>query len=320
MTLPFLLLATLAQAADTSPPSWPDQARLIIDQTQILYDSPATTEAELLRREREVRLDLRWPAAQDDGGVVAYRVFHGDRQRAWLGGDQQAWGGVVPDQPAAWVVIPVDAAGNEGAPLAARFERMDSAALESSGTLLYIGTLGSSDDGTVADLFAEGSLSSESLDTLFADAIASGAIAVAPADEGGSGLGLVTTDDGPDTISIRIGHRGQLGAFYEASLRWEGEEERELFVRDGDLRLRVTLEATRERDEVLWNVGVETMSSGARTQLSHQRIANPLSEASLGSCSVDSDYQTTGDLWIEIGVDPRGGQPAQKCTGVAQER
>ncbi len=317
MSLLPLLILGVAQAADTSPPAWPEGAWLQVGKSQVLYDQPATSEAELLRREREIHLDLIWPEAQDDAGVVEYRVFYDQQELTRLPGGTLRWSSRVQDGTENWAVVPVDAAGNHGPRLEGRVDHVVSHDPSDSSQVLLIGILGSSgSEASVTDVFASNPEFDAALHAALDAALADGSIAVAS--EGG--LQEAAQDDAPPNLSIRIGHRGSTQAFFERTLRYLEDGAPTWTTDDGDRKLSVQLAFHDSQGHRAWTVEVHTQPIGDGSRLSRQALTDPMSERSLGSCAVDTDYTTTGGLWVEVGTDPKGGQPQSVCERAAVPR
>jgi hypothetical protein len=312
LSLVFLLLLGAATAADTVPPAWPEGAWLQVGKDQALYDSPATTDAELRRREDEVQLSLYWPAATDDQGVVAYRIFYDQQELAQVAGDVQVWGARVQDGTENWAVVPVDAAGNEGPRLEGRVDRLVPYDPDDRSLVLLMGIRGDPvSTERMEDVFAD---EDEPLVDLAAAFTALGGGATAS--DGPAAAIRV----GPDNLSIRLGHRGEPEAFFTQATKYLGHGEPSWHVRDGPRELLVLLRREQPQGVEAWVVEVHTQPMGDGSRLSRQVMSDPLSATSLGSCAVDTDYERTGGLWIEIGVDPRGGAPTGPCERAAVPR
>lgn len=173
-----LLFLGTALAADTTPPTWPEGAWLQVGKDQALYDSPAATEAELRRRDSEVKLSLYWPTATDDQGVVAYHIFYDQQERSRVAGDVRTWGARVQDGTENWAVVPVDAAGNRGPRLEGRVDRVVPYDPDDGSLVLMVGIRGDG-GGAVGDVLLDDPEFTAALDAALSNAVASGAIAVA---------------------------------------------------------------------------------------------------------------------------------------------
>ena len=299
MTFATLLIAAAVHAADTAPPTWPAEARLMVDMRELLYDSPATTEAELLRRQRQVGVDLSWPAAEDDAGVVEYRVFHGEQERARLAGDARSWSAEVRDEPRDLTVVAIDADGNRSEALEGELWFPKPPGDGDTAMLMLLGTRGDGGSaGAGASLFADSSELHAALDAALLD-------------------GVVT---GPPTISVRVGRQGDPAALFERFASFHGDHAPAWTAHDGERELSIQLSASESQGRDIWSVEVHTVPVGPDSRLSRQSMIDPLSDRSLGSCAVDTDYQTTGGLWVEVGIDPRGGAPLSICQQAAVPR
>lgn len=84
------LLLALLLGADHSPPAWPARAQLVVGTWQLVFDAPATTEAELLRREGRYGFSVGWPAVS---GVISWRVFREQQLIATLGAEARSFKG-----------------------------------------------------------------------------------------------------------------------------------------------------------------------------------------------------------------------------------
>ena len=116
---------TEPEPADVTPPTWPPDAVVLESYHEILYDSPASTEAELRQRDREHGVGLDWPAATDDSpaGVAYYLLMDGDAELARVT-DETRYSWTATTERGTTTIIAVDAAGNRSEPLTATWERM----------------------------------------------------------------------------------------------------------------------------------------------------------------------------------------------------
>ncbi|MCB9778579.1 MAG: hypothetical protein H6742_08465 [Alphaproteobacteria bacterium] len=149
-----LLLALSLLSPAQAAPTWPDGAVLLVDTTQLLYDEPATTEAELLAREGMVGIDPRWPQAQ---GAAGYLVLVAGKQVAELPSSARTWSGKarVGQQVA---VLAVDAAGEAAPVLKARVQGFPG--LSADGGFGAGGLFGADGASTSDEAFVIGSASS----------------------------------------------------------------------------------------------------------------------------------------------------------------
>jgi hypothetical protein len=106
------LVCCLLGCEDTEPPSWPAGAELGLSYSQVLRDSPPTTEAELIEFQRTLGLDFRWPAASDNVGVTAYRIRKGDAVIVTVDGATHTLHFETSAPVATYSVEAGDAAGN----------------------------------------------------------------------------------------------------------------------------------------------------------------------------------------------------------------
>jgi hypothetical protein len=89
-------------------------------------------------------------------------------------------------------------------------------------------------DGEVTGVFASETLPISTLDEALADALASGAISVAP-----SGESLATPAGEEPNIHIRVGLQGQAAAFSERSLRYVHGDLLTWYVTEGERELAI---------------------------------------------------------------------------------
>ncbi len=82
------LLLTLLVGAEPSPPAWPAREQLVVGTWQLVFDTPPTTEAELLRRQGRYGFELRWHAVS---GVSSWRVFREKQLVATLGAEARSF-------------------------------------------------------------------------------------------------------------------------------------------------------------------------------------------------------------------------------------
>ncbi len=304
------LMAAATLAADTTPPTWPDQAWLEVGEDEALYDHPATTEAELAERWRQAQLHLYWPAAQDDTGVTGYRVLRGEQVMATVDGETRTWGVLTERSGPPWSVVPLDAAGLEGPPLvgilAVQPVRATAAGLESGLQLLLVGTLG----GSVRGEDFDDVMSDEALAGL--DAIFSSATGVTAASITESSITAPPTNAGPN-VAIRVGRKGERIAVLERSFHWQAAYPIVWMLEVDGRDLKLQLAPEQQDGTPAWSLELHTWPEDDHSQLSRQVVLDPLSDQSLGSCALETDYRHTGGLWVEWGIDPRGGDPHEAC-------
>lgn len=316
--LALIAFASMALAVDTTAPSWAAQAWLEVGEDQALYDHPATTEAEITRRWRQAQLHLRWPAAEDDVEVTGYRILRGQQVLATVDGDTHTWGALTERVGEPWSVVPIDAAGNEGTRLAGQLA-VEPTPISLAGTtdddgarLLLIGRLGRESAGEVTDSLL-GPMSDEDLaqlDALFADTRggAAASISAPPA------------SSGPNT-EIRVGRQDESAAVLERSFHWQATHPIVWMLEVDGRDLKLELAPEQQDDTPAWSLELHTWPEDSESLLSRQVVIDPLSEDSLGGCARDTDYRHTEGLWVEWGIDPRGGDPRAPCDQLhAQDR
>lgn len=86
------LLLTLLLGAD---PVWPAREALVVGTWQLVFDAPATTEAELLRRQGRYGFELRWHSVS---GVSTWRVFREKQLVDTLGAEARSYQGETKGQ------------------------------------------------------------------------------------------------------------------------------------------------------------------------------------------------------------------------------
>jgi hypothetical protein len=109
-------LSLVARTADETAPRFGTDARLTISDHHDL-DS-ATTLLTGGRPAPPPEIALRWPAAEDAGGVARYRVMRGDEELASIeDGAGREHVVTTPSDPTRFAIVAVDRAGNESARL-----------------------------------------------------------------------------------------------------------------------------------------------------------------------------------------------------------
>lgn len=100
-------------------PNWPEGGWLSVGTTQLLYDRPAQTTEELLRRDGLHGVSLHWPEAEDDGRIVAYRVLREGVLVATVPASERRVFEAEVKGEITWSVVAVDDAGQASEPLSA---------------------------------------------------------------------------------------------------------------------------------------------------------------------------------------------------------
>jgi len=307
-----ILMASAALAADTTAPTWPAQAWLEVGQDEALYDHPATTEEEAERRWRQALLHLHWPSAQDDTGVSAYRILQAGQPVTTVDGQTRTWGALVDRPKEPWAVVPIDAAGNEGSPLKGILP-VQPVAVGAQGLqgaharLVMIGTRREDPGGEVMDSVL-GPMSEENLAQL--DALFAGAEGIAVASS------ITSPPAPPRNVAVRVGRRGETVALLERSFHWQADHPISWGLNVDGRDLKLVLAPEPQDDTPAWSLELHSWPQDSDSRLSRQVMLDPLSDSSLGGCERETDYERTGDLWVEWGVAPRGDDPHAPCEQV----
>jgi hypothetical protein len=105
-------------------------------------------------------------------------------------------------------------------------------------------------------------------------------------------------------LRIRIGRRAA-PAFFEKRVEYAGGAPLRLVARPDELEIRIV-----PRGQT-WRMTVARIGSGE--EISTFVLDDPLSSDSGGGCHLDTDYEHTGGLWIELGVTGKEWSASQAC-------
>ena len=189
--MPYLaLLFSLAACAKAdAPPAWPAAATVAVGTSQKLYDQPASSEEELLRRQGLHGVSLHWPPATDDGAVVAYRI----RREGVLVATLPASPAPVYEAEAKgrvhWSIEAVDDAGQASPALVAESEHVDPSAGGQGPGLLSIFGAADGDSAILGGALGD----SQAMGSLFGasdGALASGGLGLAGDPPPGTGIAI----------------------------------------------------------------------------------------------------------------------------------
>ncbi len=292
-----LLALSSSWAQDDRGPTWPDGAALQV--TEAAPDGEATT---------DVRVSLTWPDAKDDSGVVGYWLYQQGTELARLDADTLTWSGSVPPYPPRLTIIAVDAAGNMSTRLSSLFE-----VSEANFAPPVADTAGPSserDEALGSLIQADEELEQTSEEVVHYDASS-------PRAESGTAEasfpGLASAEEGPPNLSIRVGRQGEDATLLDIQFEYLEDGRPSYYLRDGERRMELQLFHEERGGGKLWRVELHAQPIGRSSRLSRLTIRDPLSPESNGACVRDTDYDKTGGLWIEVGVDPKGGDPIGSC-------
>jgi hypothetical protein len=295
-----LLALTASWAQEDRGPTWPDGATLQV--AEAAPSGEATT---------DVQVSLSWPAAQDDSGVIGYWLYQQRTELARLDADTLTWSGSVPPYPPRLTVIAVDAAGNMSVGLSSLFEVSEA---NFAPPLTDIAASSGAGDAALGSLIQAGEAYEQpSADAAFYDASSPRARSGAAES---SFPGAASVEEGPPNLSIRVGRQGEEGTLLDIQFEYLEDGRPSYYLRDGDRRMELQLSHEERGGGKLWRVELYAQPISRSSRLSRLTVRDPLGPESTGACVRDTDYEKTGGLWVEVGVDPKGGDPVGSCAGV----
>lgn len=299
LTLILLALSpTLAE--DDRGPSWPNGAAL-----QVQEAAPSGGSS------TEVQLTLTWPAAQDASGVAEYWVFQEQVEHARLNSDTLTWSGSVPPYPPRLTIIAVDSAGNISTRLTSRF-----AVSEANIAVPEADPVEPADESNelLAALVQEGQDSEQLPAGAAGSEASSGTITYAVVED--TLPSLASVEEGPPNLSLRVGRQGQDETLLDVQFEYLQDGRPSYYLRDGERRMELQLSYEERGSATLWRVELYAQPISRASRLSRLTVRDPLGAESTGACARDTDYDKTGGLWVEVGVDPKGGDPLGACAAV----
>ncbi len=281
-----LLLGGMSVALADTAPSWPEGEAVSVSTHQLLYDEPAKTEAELLRRQGRYGVALWLPQPVEDGKVVQIRVYADGVMVGAIPGDgdplvYEGEGKGTVD----WAFEPVDDAGQVGPKLTASTEYMDPfEAAVGGGSVAVLG--GSGDPGELWSLSEGGGG-------------LGGISGVASVDDqvGSSGLGQKATKMPTVTVSMNGVSDGlDKRMHYNVVKRYQGQ-------------LRYCVDRASTKESLLsGEVGLELSLSAAGVVSSAQLSSNGTGSEAVATCLVSKSRRwrfpaSNGGGTVSIDID-----------------